>query len=311
MGDKREDDGRHQALAELATRQHGVVSTRQLAGLGYTRKVATLAQRSGRLHRLHRGVYRVGPRELSWEGRCMAAVLAASPARVRAGHAPVVASHSSAGWLWGLVRKRPDWIDVTVPKPRRSRRPYLVHEAVISAVDRTRQTGIPVTTVPRTLLDLASELDRRRLATSLRLAEDRNLFDLGSIDELLGRLGEEPGAVALRRALDIYRPATSFTRSDLERDFLALVLDAGLPRPRTNFVVGGMELDAYWPERRFAVELDVFETHGSRNSFEEDRVRQEDLLLLGITMTRITGPRLAREPDVVLARLTRLLTGRP
>lgn len=240
----------------------------------------------------------------------MAAVLAASPARVKAGHAPVVASHSSAGWLWGLLRKRPDWIDVTVPKPRRSRRPYVVHEARISAADRTRRNGIPVTAVPRTLLDLAAELDRRRLATSLQLAEDRKLFDLRPIAELLGRVGDQPGAVALRKALDIYQPATSFTRSDLERDFLALVLDAGLPRPRTNFVVAGMELDAYWSECAFAVELDVFETHGSRSSFEEDRKRQEDLLLLGITMTRITGPRLNREPEVVLARLSRLLAER-
>jgi hypothetical protein len=307
MGNKREQIGEHQELAELATRQHGVVSTRQLAALGYTRKVATLAQRSGRLHRLHRGVYRVGHRELSWEGRCMAAVLAASPARVKAGHAPVVASHFAAGWLWGLLRSRPDTIEVTVPKRRRSRRPYVVHEAMLPPEDRGVRDGIPVTAVSRTLLDLAGSMRPDRFPGVLQRAEDRKLLDLRPLDELLARVADDPGAGALRRALDIYRPAQSFTRSDLEKRFLALVLAAGLPRPRTNFVVAGLELDAYWPEQRFAVELDAFETHGSRRSFEEDRIRQEDLLLLGITMTRVTGPRLSREPEVVISRLSSLL----
>jgi very-short-patch-repair endonuclease len=87
-------------------------------------------------------------------------------------------------------------------------------------------------------------------------------------------------------------------------------MQAGLPQPRTNFVVEGFELDCYWPEFRFAVELDVFETHGTRAAFERDRKRQEDLLLAGIAMTRVTGPRLAREPDAVIARIARLL-GQP
>jgi hypothetical protein len=160
------------------------------------------------------------------------------------------------------------------------------------------------------LLDLAPELRPDRLASALQRAEERKLLDLWLLDELLGRVPHHPGAGALRRALDIYRPPAAFTRSDLEKHFLALVLDAGLPRPRTNFVVGSHELDAYWPERRFAVELDVYETHGSRRSFEEDRIRNEDLLLERIAMTRITGPRMEREPEAVLVRLERLLAER-
>jgi hypothetical protein len=240
----------------------------------------------------------------------MAAVLAASPARVKAGHAPVVASHFAAGWLWRLLRSCPDTIEVTVPKRRRAKRPYVVHEANVASRDRGVRDGIPVTAVPRTLLDLAGVMRADRFAAVLQRAEDRKLLDLRSVDELLARVPDDPGAAAMRQALDIYRPARAFTRSELERRFLALVLAAGLPPPRTNYVVAGLELDAYWPERRFAVELDVFETHGSRRSFEEDRIRQEDLLLLGIPMTRVTGPRLAREPEVVLARLSRLLAER-
>lgn len=103
---------------------------------------------------------------------------------------------------------------------------------------------------------------------------------------------------------------TSFTRSGLEKRFLELVLAAGLPQPRINYVEHGFELDRYWPEYRFAVELDVFETHGTRAAFERDRKRQEDLLLRGIAMIRVTGPRLEGEPEEVVARVARLLSER-
>jgi very-short-patch-repair endonuclease len=294
----------------LARRQHGVVSTRQLKTLGYGRNSASKANGVGRVHRIHRGVYRVGYRRLTWEGRCMAAVLAAAPNPAARGHAPVVASYYAAAWLWDLLRYRPETVHVTVPSWRPARPAFVVHVADLAERDRGVREGIPVTSLTRTLLDLAAELRPERLASALQRAEERKLLDLGPLDELLGRVPHHPGATALRGALDIYRPPTSFTRSDLEKRFLALVLEAGLPRPRTNFVVGSHELDACWPERRFAVELDVYETHGSRRSFEEDRVRGEDLLLAGIAMVRITGPRLEREPRVVLARLARLLAER-
>jgi predicted transcriptional regulator of viral defense system len=310
VGDKLNKDGRHAPLFELATHQYGVVSTRQLAALGYTRSSASKANGVGRLRRLHRGVYAVGHRRLSWESHCMAAVLAAAPLPAAAGHAPVVASHLSAAWLWDVLRYRPEAIHVTVPARRHTKRSFVVHDARLAAVDRGVREGIPVTSLPRTLLDLATILRPEPLASVLQQAEERKLLDLRPLDELLERVPHHSGAAPLRRALDIYRPQTSFTRSGLEKRFLALVLTAGLPRPRTNFVVGSHELDAYWPERRFAVELDVYETHGSRRFFEEDRIRQEDLLLAGIASTRITGPRLDREPEAVLARLARLLAER-
>ena len=70
-----------------------------------------------------------------------------------------------------------------------------------------------------------------------------------------------------------------------------------------NFNVAGYELDAYWEAERFAVELDVFETHGTRAAFERDRLRQEDLKLIGVEMIRVTGPRLDREPEAVIERV--------
>lgn len=144
----------------------------------------------------------------------------------------------------------------------------------------------------------------------LERSEELQLLDLSSLEELLSRVTHHRGVRPLREALAIHRPDPTFTRSGLERRFLALVKTAGLPVPAMNRNVAGFELDAYWEAERFAVELDVFETHGTRAAFERDRLRQEDLLLAGIAVDRVTGPRLEREPQQVIERLQRLLAQR-
>ena len=122
-----------------------------------------------------------------------------------------------------------------------------------------------------------------------------------------------PNAAAIEsmvsRAIALYQPPP-FTRSGFERRFFDAVLRAGLPRPATNFVEAGFELDVYWPQYRFAVELDVYATHGTIGAFERDRLRQEDLKVAGIEMTRVTDVRFHRESRAVLARVTRLLEDR-
>jgi hypothetical protein len=301
MEDKRRTEGRHRALAELATGQHGVVSAAQLLELGYGRNVIAQATASGRLHRLHRGVYAVGHRDLGWHGRCLAAVLACAPA---------VASHASAGWLWGLLRYAPGTIDVTATTRRRSKPAFRVHYAPLEARDRNECEGIPVTSLARTKLDLAATLNPHRLKRVLERSEELGLFDLGPIDEVLGRFSHHPGAKPLRQALDIYRPDPTFTRSGLEERFLALVKQASLPRPAMNVNVIGLELDAYWEPERFAVELDLYETHRTHAAFETDRLRNEDLLLADIAVDRVTGSRLKHEPEQVMERLGRLLAQR-
>ncbi|MBS1894443.1 MAG: type IV toxin-antitoxin system AbiEi family antitoxin domain-containing protein [Actinobacteria bacterium] len=290
----------------MATEQHGVVSTRQLARIGISRNSAWLGTEVGRLHRVHRGVYAVGHRRLTWKGWCMAAVLAAHPAKVRLGHMPIVASHLSAGRLWGIVRFDPEAIEVTVPKRRRSQRPYIVHQGRVSPADRAVVDGIPVTTLARTFFDLAEGARTRTFQKMLQRAEELELLDLDEIDATLVRAPAGTGA-ALRRQLEIYRPEVGVIRSDLERDFQRLVTEAGLSRPSMNYFLAGHEVDAYWPESKLVVELDVFETHGSRLSFEEDRKRDEDLLLQGISTVRVTGHRLYREPEEIVNRLRKLL----
>jgi hypothetical protein len=162
--------------------------------------------------------------------------------------------------------------------------------------------------VPRTLLDVATSEPEWRLERFLERAEELELFDLRAVEAVLGRAVGHPGHGRLRRAIALYREP-AFNRSGLERRFLALVERAGLPRPATGFNVVGHELDVYWPEERFAVELDTFRTHGTLGAFERDR-RDEDLKLAGIELIRLTDRRLEREPSQVIDRVARLLARR-
>jgi Transcriptional regulator, AbiEi antitoxin len=289
----------HQPLADLADRQHGVVSLRQMQRLGYSRDAVSYAARAGRLHRVHRGVYAVGHRRLSWHGHCLAAVLACGS------HA--VASHFSAAWLWGLLPSRPTANHVVTPTRRHARAEMRVHYARLTGDDRVVREGIPITALPRTLLDLAPLISRNRLDRLIERAEELRIFDLRQLDSLLERSAGHRGVDPLRRAVAIYRPEPAFSRSGLERRFLALVRASDLPVPSLNYVVAGWELDAYWKAERFAVELDVYETHGSRRAFEEDRRRHEELKLAGIEMIRLTGRRIDREPTEVVERVAALL----
>ncbi|HKO37371.1 MAG TPA: hypothetical protein VJU14_03280 [Solirubrobacterales bacterium] len=224
---------------------------------------------------------------------------------------PAVASHGSAAYLWGIYRYAPGTVDVTAPIRRRAKRSFRVHFSSILAVeDRAEREGIPVTSVPRTLLDLAIRSRPEQLDRLLERTEELDLLDVHVVEALLDRAGGHRGRGRLRRALALYQPDPAFTRSRFEKRFRRLVRAAGLPDPSMNFNVAGYELDAYWPELRFAVELDLFETHGSRAAFERDRLRQEELKLLGIEMIRVTKPRLDREPSKVIGNLRTLLERR-
>jgi predicted transcriptional regulator of viral defense system len=288
---RRTPDGH--ALAELARRQHGVVSVRQMLGLGHARATIGVWEQDGKLHRLHRGVYAVGHEALSWDGRCMAAVLANGPA---------VASHITAAWIWGLPRSRPGTFHLTAPTRRHRKDRVVVHFARLEPEDTTSVDGIPVTSPARTVLDLAPDRGRD-LAKLLRRADDLELLDRRRFEALLSRTGGHKGHAKLADALRLYRPEQATLRSDLERRFRDLVLAAGLPTPQTNVVVEGYELDCYWEVEAFAVELDTYGTHGSRLSFERDPERVDDLLLAGIEVIRVTNVRLEREPRQTIARV--------
>jgi very-short-patch-repair endonuclease len=292
----------HHGLAELAAKQHGVVARDQLRALGYLDGAIGRQVRAGSLLRVHRGVYAVGHGRLSVHGQAMAAVLACGPR--------ALPSHGSAAWLWGLLLTSPSPHHVTVPNRGHRRRSIRLHHATgLTGQDRATRDAIPVTSVPRTLLDLTTILPATRLHHTLELSERLELFDLRRFDALLARTHGHPGHGRLRSALASYREP-AFTRSELERRLLKLVREAGLPRPSVNFFVAGCEIDVYWPRERFGVELDGFEFHRTRAAFERDRRRQEDLKLEGIEIIRLTSRRIEREPEQVANRLRVLLARR-
>ena len=253
----------------------------------------------------------MGHRRLTWQSWCWAAVLGAEPLETDEVCWPAVASHLTAAYLWGLLRYRPETMHVTAPRRRRAKRRFKVHfSSIMAAEDRAVREGIPVTALPRTLLDLAITARPDQMERYLERAEEQGLLDVRAVEDLLSRSGGHRGRGRLASALALYRPDPAFTRSRFEQHFRRLVERAGLPVPSMNFNVAEYELDAYWPELGFAVELDLFETHGSRAAFERDRRRQEELKLLGVEMIRITKPRLDREPEQVLRNLAALLAAR-
>jgi Protein of unknown function (DUF559) len=201
------------------------------------------------------------------------------------------------------------WIDVTVPtRSGRARRDRirLHRSSIFSADNLTTHRGIPVTTVARTLLDVAVTLPPPQLARTVEQTEIRRRFDLKAIDETLARHPHHPGRAKLGRALELYRD-DELTRSDLEPIFLALCDAHGIARPLVNHVVEGREADFLWPEQRVIVETDGRATHLTHEAFHRDRARDARLLALGYRTMRVTERQVAREAPAVAATLAAVL----
>ena len=291
------------AIGALAERQHGVVGRAQLADLGISRRAIGHRLESGRLHPLHRGVYAVGHRVVSRDGRWMAAVLAA-------GWRAVV-SHRSAAALWGLRATGRARVEVTVPRKLASRPAIEVHVSRLAADEVTTHRGIPVTTPPRTLLDLAAVLGARHLERAINEAEVLRLTDPTSLDDLVKRNPRRRGTAALRRILATQTIGATITRSELEERFLQFLVAAGLPRPavNANLTIGGqsIEVDCAWPAQRVIAELDGHASHNTTAGFERDRARDRALQAAGWRVIRITWRQLHDEPAAVAGDLARLL----
>jgi putative AbiEi antitoxin of type IV toxin-antitoxin system len=290
----------------MATKQHGVVSIRQLQGpLGFSERTVARAVQAGRLHRIHRGVYAVGHTDLSQHAECLAAVLAVGPG--------ALLSYHSAGWLWGIWRGAPKPFEVTSFVPRHHPAPAgLVRHRARNLVDEDRALvdGIPVTSVARTQLDLAWKLRGARMARFLAQSEELGLLDLAAINAVIERNRGHHGAKRLRDALAIYEPPI-WTRSEFERLFVGRLVAAGLPRPATGWNELGHEIDVYWPERRFGIELDAYETHRTRQAFEADHERDLDFALAEIKTHRVSEGQFRREPAKVVGDVGMLLGRRP
>lgn len=292
----------HRLIGEMAARQWGVVTRRQLLDAGLTRAMVGERVRRGQLVRLHRGVYAVGHERLRREGQWLAAVLAAGPG--------AVLSHRDAAALHDLRPGNHALIDVTTTAQPRSVPGIRLHRTrTLDAQDITTVHGIPVTTVARTLLDLAGTVPHDHLTRAIKQAERQRTFDLKEVEAAMARTRgrKGPGHRALQAAIaECAALERHHTLSPLEDAFLGLLRDNGFPSPATNVTVEGLKVDAVWRPQRIAVELDGWQDHGTRRGFEEDRERDARLTAAGWRVVRFTHRQLTRRPDRVLSTLRRL-----
>ena len=291
------------AIAELATRQHGVVSHAQLSAIGFTRHEIAHRISAGRLHRLHRGVYAVGHRRLSREGRWTAAVLAAGDG--------AVLSHRAAAALWELRLGNGRRIDVIVGANRRGDPRIRIHRAELGANETTTRRGIPVTTPTRTLIDLAATATEPELERALREALYKRLVTTASLASCLSTYEGRRGMKSFRQAMPRITEAPGITRSDLESAFLRFLRRHSLPKPQLNahMEIGSLwiEADCLWRKQKVIAELDGRAAHENPHAFEADRARDRALLAAGWKTPRITWRAIQQDATALAAELRTLL----
>jgi hypothetical protein len=241
----------------------------------------------------------LGHATLTPKGRLWAALLACGPG--------AVISHRDAAALWNVRRSSRVPVDVTVPGRRRHPRTGIDVHSVrgLDPRDVARLDGIPVTTLARTLLDLAEVVPQHQLERAVEQAERLQLLDLRAIEGLRNRSRGRRGLKALTAAFTdaVIEP---MTRSELEIALLQICTDHGIPLPVVNAQVAGYEVDMLWPRERVVVELDSRAYHLNRPAFERDRQKDAALQLAGYRVIRVTEQQLKR-PDRVARTVQALL----
>jgi very-short-patch-repair endonuclease len=234
----------------------------------------------------------------------MAVVLACGPG--------AVLSHRSAASLWGIRPPSSGPIEVTVPTKSDSRGGIRRHSASLPADEVTTRHGVPVTTVPRTVFDLASVAKESAVESALRESEYLELRDRLSLPDLLGRYPGHRGNRVVRACLARRAEAPGRIRSSLEERFLPFLRRHSLPIPQLNAWIEvegrSFQVDCLWAERKQIVELDGYQAHGTRIAFREDRARDRALRVAGYGVTRIAWAQLDDEPTALAADLRTLLT---
>ena len=221
-----------------------------------------------------------------------------------------VLSHRSAGALWDLLTWR-GRVEVTASRALKSRRGLVTRQAFVPADELTRVSAIPVTAVPRTLLDVAAVLTPDSLESAVNRAEMLRLGGSPGVRELVDRYPRRRGVAVLRTTIDALEAGMAVTRSELEQRFRRFLRQARLPSPQLNapIVVDGRSyvIDCLWRAERLAVELDGFASHRTPRAFRRDRARDRALLAAGyrtgrVTWTDLDRPRaLERELRAMLA----------
>jgi very-short-patch-repair endonuclease len=297
--DPSESQRRNAELWALARRQHGVVAHGQLLALGFSAHAIKHRMVRGRLHPIRRGIYAVGRPELTRLGAWMAAVLSCGP--------EAVLSHESAAALWRIRSDRAGPVDISVPAnvDRRHRGIRIHRRANLSSFETTLHRGIPVTSPVSTLVDLAVGLSPDQLEAAINAADRLDLVDPESLGVALQAFPRRPGLAILRRALD--RHTHTLTDSELERRFLALVRNAGLPLPLTQQWVNGYRVDFFWPELGLVVETDGLRYHRTPAQQVVDQRRDQTHAAAGLERLRFPRAQIRHEPERVLETLTHVI----
>ena len=285
-------------LRELARRQHGRVTWAQLRHLGISDSSIHAWIETGRLERVLPKVYALGHRAPSREAALWAAVLYAGPG--------AVLSHRTAAHWRGLIDHPPRRIEVSTPRKIPSARGVVVHGR--RQVERTLHNGLPVTSIPQTLLDLAAHDDQRLTRRALAQLDYRRELDVDAISAICrpGRAGSRN----LRRALAVHNPRLAFTNGPLEYDFMAWCERWRLPLPRVNVRVHGILVDAHWPEQRLVVELDGLANHSTPAQLRRDKANDLRLRRHGIAVLRYDWALIHERPRAVHRDLAAALRSR-
>jgi very-short-patch-repair endonuclease len=293
-----ESDTRSKRAWELAARQHGVVTRRQLLALGFGRRSIEHRVARGRLFPVSLGVYAVGWPALNQKRRWMAAVLA--------GGEGAALSHRSAAALWE-IGKEDDGIVVSVRRRCELRRPGVRFRGRPSLApdDVVLRDDIPVTSPVQTLVDLATELHPVALERAVNDADKRDLIDPESLRKDLSRFSGEPGIRALRHLLD--KLFFRLSDSDLEIYFRRIVKAASIPMPLTKQWVNGFEVDFFWPDLGLVVETDGLRYHRTPSAQLRDARRDRAHVMAGMAPLRFTHYEVRYEPDRVRAALARTI----
>lgn len=291
--------GPDNAIAQIAGEQWAVITWAQLLGTGLSRPAITRRVRSGHLHRLHRGVYSLVPATaLAPEGRWLGGVLACGVG--------AALSHRSAGMLWKILDLDDLCIEVTAPiGGAQFVGGVLLHRSRTLTGHVVTRRGIRVTTLERTIADLADVLPAAQLRRAAQQAEFLRAT-IGPAGDPWRHANGRRGAPLLR-TLPLLRARVGMTWSELEARMLRLCRAAGLPEPESNRRIAGIRVDFVWHSERLVVETDGGQAHLTATAFEEDRRRDVELMLAGWRVARFTWAAIAHEPALVADRLGRLL----
>lgn len=289
--------GREQRVARVAELQRGRITRDQLRALAISDSTIKRLIGSGRLVRVHRGVYAVRPVVALPLGCETAALLACGP--------NAVLSHGSAAALWKICEPQRSEVHVTIPWRRHRHQPGLrIHRtAHLLPRDVRVEQGLPVTSPARTLLDEAASLTSREFERELD--EALNVLQIvrpGDLEDVLNRARHRRGAPLLRRLLAA-RTTETITQSEAERMFLRLVREAGLPEPDTQVKLEGFTVDFLWPQQRVVFEVDGYRFHTSRRAFDRDRRKDQTLKAAGFDPNRVSRDQIKREPLMVLSHV--------